>query len=283
MPADNSRHQPILIPKSTLETIDRAFLMWVKEDMDIFANYPNGWNKVPILWAAAERVHQSKADVTLRDDNGNLNLPLITLERLSVNKEPGKRGAYYSNILPDSTGGTSSTFQIAKKVNQRETTKYTAAKNITTGKKQPFKPNRNNNKTVYDVYTIPQPVHVNIEYKLVIKAQFQQQINDILTTFLKYSGHINGFMIGQEPHRYEAFFPSNFSSDNNVTTMGDNEKMYQTTIDMKVLGYLLNDDKNSEYLEIEKRQTIVKVRTPRERIMIGDKHPNEDDGRFYKE
>jgi hypothetical protein len=90
-------------------------------------------------------------------------------------------------------------------------------------------------------------------------------------------------MIGEEPHRYEAFVPKSYDAGNNLTSIGDDEKMYETSIEMKVLGYLLNDDKNSEYLEVEKRQSIVEVRTPRERILIGDKHPNEDDGRFYKE
>ena len=238
MPADTSRHSPVLIPRSNMETIDRAFYDWVKNGLAVSATYPDGWKAVPILWSGAERAHQSKADVTIRDDNGNINLPVIVLERLSVNKE--KRGAYYGNILADSKGGTAATYQVARKISQTQTTKYSAAKNTTETTKSPYNIRRDNKKVVYETYTIPQPVHVNIIYKITIKAQFQQQI-------------------------------------------GDSEKMYQTTFDLRVLGYLLNDDKNSEYLEIEKRQSIVVVRTPRERIMIGNTHPDSDDGRFYKE
>jgi hypothetical protein len=281
MPVDTSKPGPILIPRSNLETIDRAFYNWAKKELEVSATYPDGWKTVPILWTGAERSHQSKADVTLRDEKGNINLPVIVLERLSVNKE--KRGAYYGNILADSKGGTSAAYQISRKINQAETTKYSAAKNTIQKTKSPYNIRRNNNKVVYETYTIPQPVHVNIIYKIRIKAQFQQQINEILTPILKYSGQINGFMIGSEPHRYEAFFPASFDANNNAASMGDSEKAYETTFDLRVLGYLLNDDKNSEYLEIEKRQSIVEVRMPRERIMIGDTHPNEDDGRFYKE
>lgn len=281
MPADTSRHSPVLIPRSNMETIDRAFYDWVKNGLAVSATYPDGWKAVPILWSGAERAHQSKADVTIRDDNGNINLPVIVLERLSVNKE--KRGAYYGNILADSKGGTAATYQVARKISQTQTTKYSAAKNTTETTKSPYNIRRDNKKVVYETYTIPQPVHVNIIYKITIKAQFQQQINEVLTPILKFSGQINGFMIGSEPHRYEAFLPDSFEANNNVASIGDSEKMYQTTFDLRVLGYLLNDDKNSEYLEIEKRQSIVVVRTPRERIMIGNTHPDSDDGRFYKE
>ena len=281
MPADNSRHEPIMIPKSTLETIDRAFYKWITESMEIFATYPDGWKQVPVLWAGAERTFQTKNDANLRDSNGNINLPVMTVERTSVNKE--KRGSYYSNIMADSRGGTSNAFVIAKKISAAETTKYSAAKNTTQNTKSPYYIRKNNNKVVYESYTLPPPIHVNVLYKILIKAQYQQQINEILTPILKYPGQINGFIIGQQPHKYEAFIATDYTANNNITSMGDDEKMYETAIEIRLLGYLLNDDKNSEYLEVEKKQSVVEVRMPRERILIGDKHPNEDDGRFYKE
>ncbi len=281
MPTDKTEQCPITVPRSTLETIDRALYEWVTETLNIQATYPDGWKQVPILWAGAERAFQSKNDVNLRDSKGNINLPVMTIERTSVNKE--ERGSFYSNIPRDSKGGTSTAFVVGKKIDQRNTTKYSAAKNTIENTKSPFNIRRDNKKVVYEFYTIPAPVHVNVLYKIQIKAQYQQQINEILTPFLKYPGQINGFMIGQSPHRYEAFLPKTYDAANNVTSIGDDEKMYETNIEIRVLGYLLNDDKNSEYLEIEKRQSVVEVRLPRERILIGDKHPNEDDGRFYKE
>jgi len=285
MPADEKTEKAciIKIPKSTLETIDRALFKWAKDDLDIFANYPDGWKKVPVLWLASGRAFQSKHDKDLRDSNGNLLLPLMTVERLSVSKEPTKKGAFYGNILPDSKNGTVPAYQVGRRINQVQTSKYSAAQNTIEGTRAPFTIRRNNNKVVYETYTIPQPVNVNIQYKVVIKAQFQKQINDILTSFLVYSGQINGFTIGNSDHRYEAFFPETFDANNNVATMGDDEKMYETNFTIRVLGYLLNDNKNSDHLEIEKRQSIVKVRMPRERIMIGDEHPYADEGRFYKE
>jgi len=205
----------------------------------------------------------------------------MTVERTSVNKE--KRGSYYSNIVANTKGGTSSAFVIAKKINPLETTKYSAAKNTIEGTKSPYYIRRDNKKVIYETYTIPPPIHVNVQYKILIKAQYQQQINEILTPILKHPGQINGFIIGEQPHKYEAFISTDYTANNNITSMGDDEKMYETSIEIRVLGYLLNDDKNSEYLEIEKKQSIVSVSMPRERILVGDEHPDEDDGRFYKE
>ena len=77
-----------LIEPSTLETIDYAFYEWVDKSMDIHVDTNKGFKKVPVIWVSAERAFQIKRDKGLRDGKGVLKLPLITVERKAMKKDP---------------------------------------------------------------------------------------------------------------------------------------------------------------------------------------------------
>ena len=62
---------------STLETIDRAMLRYVDEDLNLFTTTNDGFKKVPVLWVSAERAFQIKHNKDLRDKEETLILPLI--------------------------------------------------------------------------------------------------------------------------------------------------------------------------------------------------------------
>ena len=68
---------------STLETIDRALFNFIDSEINIHVNTNKGWNKVPTIWVSAERAFQTKKDEGVRDKEGTLVLPLISIERSS--------------------------------------------------------------------------------------------------------------------------------------------------------------------------------------------------------
>ena len=86
---------------ATLETIDQAFYNWLNESLDISATTNKGWNKVPLIWVSAERSYQVKHNKDLRDSFGVLKLPLISIERTSIVKDPARKGIYQANLPPD--------------------------------------------------------------------------------------------------------------------------------------------------------------------------------------
>ena len=77
----------IPFPPSTMETIDSAVYKFLDETLDINCITTTGFKKVPVIWAAAERAYQSK-NRKIRDHDGTLILPLITVERTAVSKDP---------------------------------------------------------------------------------------------------------------------------------------------------------------------------------------------------
>ena len=107
----NGKLQEIQFMPSTLETIDRALFSFLDEELDLHVSTNKGWSKVPVLWVSAERAFQIKNDKELRDANGVLKLPLMTVERTSVVKDPAFKGTFQAHI-PDSGRGYHSTRRV---------------------------------------------------------------------------------------------------------------------------------------------------------------------------
>ena len=93
----NLINEETLMP-STIETIDRALYSWV-EDLNLYASTNKGWKKTNVMWVSAERAFQLKHNKELRDINGVLKLPLITVERTDITKSPEKKGSMWANVV----------------------------------------------------------------------------------------------------------------------------------------------------------------------------------------
>jgi len=253
---------------STIETIDTAFFRWVDEELDLFTSTNKGWNKVPVIWVAAERAYQVKHNKDLRDDNGRLKLPLITVNRTSLVKDFAMKGVAWSHIpnRPDARGGA---VTMARTINQYKTSEFANkdSNNRTKGQKNSRGQNK---KIVYNTMYSPIPTYVVATYDIILRSEYQQQLNEMFTPFMVRTGQINDFFIHADGHKFEGFIQGEFSLDNNTANMGDEERIYRTTISIKILGYLLHSAKNEERPKIAIRESAVEISYPRERVMLGD-------------
>ena len=261
----------ITLMPSTIETIDYAFHEWVNEKLDIFATTNKGWKKVPVIWVANERAFQIKDNKDLRDANGRLKLPLITINRTSLIKDMAMKGVAWAHIPPtdDARGGA---VVMARRISQNKTSNFANADAYKFSKGQANYP-RKNKKVVYETITSPMPTYVVATYDVVIRTEYQQQINEIFTPFIVKTGQINNFFIHRDGHQFEGFIQGDFNLENNVSSMDEAERTYKTTINIKILAYLLGADKNEERPKIAIRENAVEVKTPRERVMTGDARP----------
>ncbi len=48
-----------------------------------------------------------------------------------------------------------------------------------------------NNKIVYEELTIPIPVYVTVMYTIVLRTEYQQQMNDLVSPFISVTGNRN--------------------------------------------------------------------------------------------
>ena len=97
MPSDDITREIPFLP-STIETIDVGFFNWVDKELDLYATTNNGWKKTPVVWLSAERAFQIKNNKDLRDSSGHLKLPIMTVSRTSMTKDPTFRGSHYAHI-----------------------------------------------------------------------------------------------------------------------------------------------------------------------------------------
>ena len=110
-----------------------------------------------------------------------------------------------------------------------------------------------------------------MNYKLTVNTEYQQQMNEIVTPFLAYTGQINNFFITNDGHRFEGFVDGDLGLENNISNLSDEERKFMTSINLKVLGYLMGSDKNDEQPKMTIRESAAEIRIVRERVILGDK------------
>lgn len=278
---------------STMETVDYAIYDWLNEEMSLHTTTNEGRKKVPIVWATAERAVQSREDFKLRDRDGALVLPKIIIDRTGVVKDLARKGSVYANIQRrnDKKGGS---ITVARRIQQDKTSNFANADSRrlaggVVGNKQINFPNRDrfgrlipNKKIVYETITMPLPVYLDITYSITLKTEYQQQMNDLLVPFMTKTDGINYFTVKRDGHVYESFIQGNVGLNNNISSMETEFRLYETKIDIKVLGYVMGEDKNSEQPKVVIRENAVEVKIPREKVVFGDIPRHIDKRGFYK-
>ena len=120
-------------------------------------------------------------------------------------------------------------------------------------------------------------------YSIMIKTEYQQQMNDLITPFVTKTDGLNYFIVKHNGHSYESFIQGNLGLDNNISSMETEYRKYETKIDIKVLGYVMGEAGNSEQPKVVIRENPVEVKLPRERVIMGDIPEHIDKRGFYKD
>ena len=202
-----------------------------------------------------------------------------------MNKSKTRKGTYYglSGVLPEPDRFGRIT--ISRKIVRDKTNNFTVADNRKKNgdvnrisKRQAYFPKKQNNKVVYETLSIPMPVYVSMTYDVTIRTEYVQQMNDILASFITLGSSISYFVIKKNGHRYETFLQEGLTLQNNISSLGTEERMYSTKVSFEVLGYLIGEDPNGERPKIIRRESAVEVKIPRERVIFGD-IPDYGDGK----
>ena len=277
-----ANNEKILTP-STIETIDMAIYNLINEGFDLHTRTNTGFRKVPVLWMSPERAVNSK-DKDIRDSVGKLKLPLISVDRTNFNKDPAFKGGWQAHVFPDTNGPRGYKKHqrlVSRKISQNPTRKFAQSEAKKTYNDHNFP--IDNKKVVYEETYAPIPVWVTVNYSVTLRTEYQQQMNDLMAPFATRTGLINAIFAEHNGHRYETFIQGDLTMSNNTANLGEDERMFQTKVDLKVLGYLLGDGENEEAPKITTRETIVEVKLIRERSIVGDTKPWESDDDSFRD
>lgn len=272
------KHQP-----STFETIDTGLYEWVNNNLDLYTKTNKGIYKVPVLWLGTERVYQIKNDVRLRDKVGKLILPLITINRASVTKDPNFKGSFQAN-LPEQQDYRGGAITNSSRINQDKTQNFqnSLIQQSSSNSQQTGKLSENSD-VIYEYYNTPIPVYVGINYEITLRTEFQQQMNDLLQPFITTTGQVNCFIFERDGHKYESFIQQDYSMNNNTTNIGEEERMFETKVTIKVLGYLIGEGYSRKRPKLARRENRAKIRFTGERRILGDKAPWKKKDKDYRD
>ena len=278
---NKSTKQKTLSP-STLETVDFALYNWLNEKLDIYTDSNEGRRKVPIIWITAERAFQVKDNKELREiDSQAIIYPAMVVERTSVSKTNANERVIPGNIFPqmDRKRGA---FPLYRRVVKDKTQNFqnAEAKRYTDQTQDTFKLPFESNAVVYETLYTGYPVFLNMNYTIKIRTDYIQQLNEVLLPFQRFTGGINQFLVEYENHKFEAFIEDDYSIQSNASSLGGEEKKFDAQIKIKVLGYITADGINQDTPYVVSRESPAKIRFTRERTILGEKNPNNDDGFF---
>lgn len=234
---DNKKNN--LLPVSNIETVDTALFNYVDNKLNIFCTTDQGFKKVPVIWSNSERSFQIKNNVLIRDSNGSLIPPIISINRKNITKDLSKKGVFQANLAPNNNRVFYKT-----EINQEKTSNFANSDSLKKSGQLNFLTSKKNKKIVYKHTAVLMPVYVMIDYEIQILTNYLQQMNEIIQPFMTKTAALNYFIIEHESFRYECFIQQDFSQE--TVNLEDEERKYKSTVVIKVLGQLVGDGVNQE-------------------------------------
>ena len=273
---------------STLENIDFAVYDFF-QNLNISVTTNEGYKPVPVSWVGSERAYNRKdrnwsddeTFIMKSDDLGAVIYPAITIERGNITKDRTKRGQIFSPLDRLRQMGRSD-ITIARKIAQNETNKFATADAYRKSKElkdKNFK--RTNAKVVYETITIPAPIYLEISYEIECFTEYQQQMNDIIAYLADATNLSNYISVNRQGHSYEGFLESEYSIDNTISSLEEEERKFKMTANLRVLGFIHGAGPNEDLPRITKTQNAVEIKIGRERVILDVPNPTSEDS-FYK-
>ena len=89
-------------------------------------------------------------------------------------------------------------------------------------------------------------------------------MNELITPFISRTGQINAFSLTRNGHIYEVFIDQNFSHNNNIATLNEETREFNTEISLRVLGYLIGEGENDDRPIVRIDENVVEYVFPTE-------------------
>lgn len=236
----------------TLETVDTAVVDYFDKRLDIHVETERGRNKISTIFATGERWSLIRDNKGLRDENGTLILPLISVRRTMVDRTPGMR----------SMGQETPFITIKKEIHPKTSNIQNLANTRRiSGFPQAKKP------PVYEYLTIPFPDFATVYYEIIIWTQYQTQMNEILEKIFYNYDHMDSFVMPVEydghkrkgnSYYFVGFRDGNVVPQSNVEEFTDTERIIKYSYSIKVPVYLMLDPKDETLAYGKKKSTSSK-------------------------
>lgn len=249
---------------STFENIDSAVLDWVENILNISVHTHEGYKKVNVSFAIAERSYLTKRNNDIYDHKYTLKWPVIAIVRGDITPHSNTGALQGTSFNRKHT----MVVPVHSELNHEKTAdranadakRYMGTINA---------PKLKTNRPIYNIYSIPVPTYVEMNYNISLISNFQSQMNDMLNPFIKYSGNINGFKLIHNGHGYECFFSEQLSNSSNMEDISDEERKFEYSFDLTVKGYIHHGDANDITPTVVRQETRPEIVFKTELVYTG--------------
>jgi len=229
----------------TLQDIDEAVFYYLNEDLNLSVKSNGETIKVPIIYGSGERWKTVQADGYYRDKNGRIQTPLIMFKRTTVEKR---------RDLGNKLDGNRPNLYVVEQNRYSQRNAYDT-----------FSVLNSNRRPQRELYQIPVPDYVFVNYEAVMWTDFMTQ-NNKLVEAIEYVS--DAYWGNKERH----LFQTNVDSITNVNELqvGD-DRLVRATFNFKLAGYLIPDTFKKE------TQARTKQFTPSEIVITSETVKNLND------
>ena len=229
------------LPSCGIEDVDRALFKLFNEDLPLYFEIDGDQKRVPCIFAGGERAMILRRKQPLRDRQGALILPLVSILRSGIDQEAEK-----------AVGQGDGTITIRKKLAKEDRIFKRQANQSNLENQDDIAPakykgaNASLNiteKNVFEVITMPTPRFFTATYDVTFWAQYLQQMNNLVEALItSYNNNVaRTFKIETDKgYWFLATVDSSLSDTNNFDGYNDEERLIKTTFSIKVTGYIIN-------------------------------------------
>ena len=89
-------------------------------------------------------------------------------------------------------------------------------------------------------------------------------MNDLVTPFVSRYGNAYSFNLEDKENAYEGFISQEFTQNNNGSSLEEEERRFETEIQIRVEGFIIGSGDNQEQQTVAIRENQVKVRFGKE-------------------
>lgn len=240
------------VPSCGLEDVDRAIFNLFDKDIPLVYETKDGsTKKVPVMFATGERFAITRRKEPMRDKNGALILPLITMTRSGIEQQAQKSIEMGDLGTIDITRRLSKEDPLYQRIVNSPGFDNAGAPSSGSRRDPNDRPGRtiggrllepNLGAGIYETISIPVPKFFTAKYEVTLWTQYVQHSNNLLTTIM--SGYHN---IRARSYRIEtpsgywfnAVFEPEVSSDTSFDNMSDDERAIKHSFTITVPAYII--------------------------------------------
>ena len=229
------------LPSCGIEDVVRALFKLFDKELPFYFELDGEQKRIPCIFAGGERAMILRRKEPLRDRQGALVLPLISILRSGIDQSSEKaigpgtgQITLRKKLAPeDRTFKKQANAELLENQDNVATPRYKGANtglDIT-------------NRNVYEVITMPNPRFFTATYDITFWTQYLSQMNLLMEALM--SSYNNGtnrsFRIESDKgYWFSAYVEPGFSDSNNFDGYQDDERVIKTSITVKVTGYIIN-------------------------------------------